>query len=293
MIGVLSNKLKTRRIMKKMMFVFAAALMMVACSNEEVAVNDDVKYVTELKLNFGSGDSRIAATHDPASGLKFAWEGDDEINIFLNEENQSLSFYYKYDATSGTFKPKSESYKMEAGKSYFAVMRPNSVCNVTNIGTADVQVGLNLDNNISMKTLPLISDVFTADAGGTIATMYHLVGMVEIPVKLGNTATYTTVEQFTLYASGGKLADSFTAKPMSPYIKDTSTGYDTAYENGGPYTLSTSSTTTVFIPVLPGTYSDAKLNYFYNETSKQVNLGSITVERGKITKVDDTTVNPN
>ena len=278
--------------MKKTMFMFAAALLMVACSNEDVAVNDDVKYVTELKLNFGSGDSRIAATHSTA-GLNFAWEEGDEINICLNEENKSLSFYYKYDATSGTFKPKSESYKMEAGKSYFAVMRPNSVCNVRNNGTADVQVGLKLDNNISMNKLPLISDVFTADASGTIATMHHLVGMVEIPVKLGNTATYTTVGQFTLYASGGKLADSFTAKPMSPYIKDTSTGYDTAYENGGPYTLSTSSATTVFIPVLPGTYNNVQLNYFYGETSKQVSLGNITVVRGKITKVAETTVNPN
>lgn len=279
--------------MKKTMFMFAAALMMVACSNEEVAVNDDVKYVTELKLNFGSGDSRIAATHSTA-GLNFAWEEGDEINICLNEENKSLSFYYKYDATSGTFKPDNESYKMEAGKSYFAVMRPNSVCNVTNNGTADVQVGLKLDNNISMNKLPLISDVFTADASGTIATMHHLVGMVEIPVKLKDGATITTVEQFTLYANGGKLADSFTAKPMSPYIKDTSTGYDTAYENGGPYTLSTTTATSVFIPVLPGTYSDAKLNYFYGDSSsKQVSLGNITVERGKITKVAETTVNPN
>ena len=278
--------------MKKILFMFAAALMMVACNNEEIVTNDDVQYVSELKLNFGKGDSRVTATHSDA-GLKFAWDDGDEINICLNEENKSLSFYYKYDATSGTFKPKSESYKMEAGKSYFAVMRPNSVCNVTNNGTADVQVGLNLDNNISMKQLPLISDVFTADVAGTIATMHHLVGMVEIPVKLGNTATYTTVEQFTLYASGGKLADSFTAKPMSPYIKDTSTGYDTAYENEGPYTsLSTSSTTTVFIPVLPGTYNDVKLNYFYGETSKQVSLGNITVERGKITMVAETTVNP-
>ena len=279
--------------MKKLMFLFAAALMMVACSNEKIVTNDDVQYVSELKLNFGKGDSRVTATHDPASGLKFAWDNGDRINICLNEENRSLSFYYEYDATSGTFKPESESYKMVAGKSYFAVMRPNSVCNVTNNGTADVQVGLNLDNNISMKRLPLISDVFTADASGTIATMHHLVGMVEIPVKLGNTATYTTVEQFTLYASGGKLADSFTAKPMSPYIKDTSTGYDRAYENEGPHILSTSSTTTVFIPVLPGTYNDVKLNYFYGESSsKQVSLGNITVVRGKITKVADTTVNP-
>ena len=67
--------------MKKTMFMFAAALMMVACSNEEVAVNDDVKYVTELKLNFGSGDSRIAATHSTA-GLNFAWEQGDEIEVY-------------------------------------------------------------------------------------------------------------------------------------------------------------------------------------------------------------------
>ena len=278
--------------MKKLMFLFAAALMMVACSNEEIVTNDDVQYVSELKLNFGKGDSRVTATHDPASGLKFAWDNGDRINICLNEENRSLSFYYEYDATSGTFKPESESYKMVAGKSYFAVMRPNSVCNVTNNGTADVQVGLNLDNNISMKRLPLISDVFTADASGTIATMHHLVGMVEIPVKLGNTATYTTVEQFTLYASGGKLADSFTAKPMSPYIKDTSIGSNYAYENEGPYTLNTTTATSVFIPVLPGTHNDVKLNYFYDESSKQVSLGNITVVRGKITKVADTTVNP-
>ena len=277
--------------MKKLMFLFAAGLMMVACSNEEVAVNDDVKYVTELKLNFGSGDSRIAATHNPASGLKFAWEDKDEIEVVQNREGYSASVYYVYDKTTESFKPKS-SVAMQEGTEYFAVMRPSSTCNVANEGTENVQVGLKLDNNISMKKLPLISDVFTANAGGTIATMHHLVGMVEIPVKLRNTATYTTVEQFTLYASGGKLGDSFTAKPMSPYIKDTSTGYENAYENGGPYTLNTTTATSVFIPVLPGTHNDVKLNYFYNSTSKQVSLGNITVERGKITKVNETTVNP-
>lgn len=273
------------------MFMFAAALLMVACSNEEVAVNDDVKYVTELKLNFGSGDSRIAATHNPASGLKFAWEEGDEIIVFQNIADHSASVYYEYDKTSESFKLKS-GVAMQEGTDYFAVMRPSSICNVANEGTDNVQVGLKLDNNISMKELPLISDVFTADAGGTIATMHHLVGMVEIPVKLGNTATYTTVEQFTLYANGGKLGGSFTAKPMSPYIKETSTGDDTAYENGGPYALNTATATSVFIPVLPGTYNDVKLNYFYDESSKQVSLGDITVVRGKITKVAETTVNP-
>lgn len=280
--------------MKKTMFVFAAALLMVACSNEEVAVNDDVKYVTELKLNFGSGDSRIAATHSTA-GLNFAWEQGDEIIVVQNREGYSASVYYEYDKTTESFKPKS-SVAMQEGTEYFAVMRPSSTCDVANEGTDNVQVGLKLENNISMKKLPLISDVFTADAGGTIATMHHLVGMVEIPVKLKDGATITTITGFTLFASGGKLGGNFTAKPMSSYIKDTSTGYDTAYENGGPYTLNTTTATSVFIPVLPGTYNDVKLNYNYNydynSTSKQVNLGNITVERGKITKVAETTVNP-
>lgn len=272
------------------MFMFAAALLMVACSNEDVAVNDDVKYVTELKLNFGSGDSRIAATHSTA-GLKFAWEQGDEIIVFQNREGYSASVYYVYDESSESFKPKS-SVAMQEGTDYFAVMRPSSICNVANEGTDNVQVGLKLENNISMKQLPLISDVFTADASGTIATMHHLVGMVEIPVKLEDGATITAITGFTLFASGGKLGGSFTAKPMSPYIKETSTGDDTAYENGGPYTLNTATATSVFIPVLPGTYNDVKLNYSYNSTSKQVSLGDITVVRGKITKVAETTVYP-
>ena len=276
--------------MKKTMFMFAAALLMVACSNEDVAVNDDVKYVTELKLNFGSGDSRIAATHSTA-GLNFAWEQGDEIKIFQNREGYSASVYYVYDKTSESFKPNT-SVAMQEGTDYFAVMMPSSICNVANEGTDNVQVGLRLDNNISMETLPLISDVFTADAGGTIATMHHLVGMVEIPVKLEDGATFTTISEFSLSASGGKLGNNFTAKPMSPYIKDTSIGSNYAYENEGPYTLNTTTATSVFIPVLPGTHNDVKLNYFYDESSKQVSLGNITVVRGKITKVAETTVNP-
>ena len=60
--------------MKKIMFFVAAAFALVAvgCSKDDVA-NEGVEYVSELKLNFGKGDSRVAVTHNPASGLKFAW----------------------------------------------------------------------------------------------------------------------------------------------------------------------------------------------------------------------------
>lgn len=60
--------------MKKIMFFVAAvfALVAVGCSKDDVA-NEGVEYVSELKLNIGKGDSRVAVTHNPASGLKFAW----------------------------------------------------------------------------------------------------------------------------------------------------------------------------------------------------------------------------
>ena len=84
--------------MKKTMFMFAAALMMVACSNEEVAVNDDVQYVSELKVNFGG--SRVAATHDPASGLTFAWQDGDFIEVREDLDDQSASGkILEYDAS--------------------------------------------------------------------------------------------------------------------------------------------------------------------------------------------------
>jgi hypothetical protein len=280
--------------MKKLMFLFAAALMMVACSNEEIATNDDVQYVSELKLNFGKGDSRVAATHSTA-GLKFAWEEGDEIEVYQNIENYSSRGIYQYDATAGSFKLSSGN-AMTVGTEYFAVMKPSNKLTVENVGTANVQVKLELDKNVSLKALPLISDVFTADASGTIATMHHLVGMVEIPVKLNSSATITEITSFNIY--GGtttcNIGGEFIATPIGPnYYKEVSSGNHSAYITDGPYILNTSTATSVFIPVLPGTY-DAALNYKYtkddNSVSSQVNLGSITVVRGKITKVSEVTL---
>ena len=281
--------------MKKLMFLFAAALMMAACSNEEIATNDDVQYVSELKLNFGGGDTRVVATPS-AAGLKFAWAEGDEIEVYQNRENYSFKGIYQYDATAGSF-TLSSGNAMTVGTEYFAVMKPSNKLTVENVGTANVQVKLELDRYVSLKKLPLISDVFTADASGTIATMHHLVGMVEIPVKLNSSATITEITSFSIYG-GTNIGGEFIATPIGPnYYKEVSSGDHTAYITDGPYTLNTSTATSVFIPVLPGTY-DAALNYRYTKddnssVSSQVSLGNITVERGKITKVDETTVNPN
>lgn len=277
--------------MKKLMFLFAAALMMVACNNEEIVTNDDVQYVSELKLNFGKGDSRIAATHDPASGLKFAWEDGEEIRVYENANADAITFEYKYDATSKSFKPVSESYKMVAGKQYFAVnhTRKTSLFLSVEDGKSVIKMDIERYEPYGLSTIPMITDVFTADANGTIATMHHLVGVVEIPVKLAEGATITTMTSFGLYASGAKLGRDFTATPEKPYIKSTDDAYDTSTIAGCELSTTTKS---IFIPVLPGTYSDVWLLYNYNQAGKSVKIGNITVERGKITKVAETTVNP-
>ena len=48
------------------------------------------------------------------------------------------------------------------------------------------------------------------------------------------------------------------------------------------------------IAIIGGIIAEKSIKYTKNDNSasSQVNLGSITVERGKITKVDETTVNP-
>ena len=278
--------------MKKILFMFAAALMMVACSNEEIVTNDDVQYVSELKLNFGKGDSRIAATHDPASGLKFAWEDGEEIVVYENANADALPLYYVYDKASNSFKAKYDSYKMTVGKEYFAVnhTRQTSIpLSLDDNGKTIVKMNIERKEPYGLSTIPMITDVFTAEDDATIATMHHLVGVVEIPVKLAEGATITTMTQFSLYASGAKLGRDFTATPENPYIKSTDDAYDTSTIAGCELSTTYKS---IFIPVLPGTYSNANLNYNYNESSGYVSLGNITVERGKITKVAETTVNP-
>ena len=276
--------------MKKIMFLFVAALVLAAtgCSKEEAATND-VQYVSELKINF-AGDTKVTATSD-ASGLKFAWEDGEEIVVLENANADAIKFEYKYDATSKSFKPVSESYKMVAGKQYFAVnhTRQTSLFLSVEDGKSVIKMNIERYEPYGLSTIPMITDVFTADANGTIATMHHLVGVVEIPVKLAEGATITTMNKFMLYASGAKLGRDFTATPEKPYIKSTDDAYDTSTIAGCELSTAAKS---IFIPVLPGTYSDVDLMFNYNQATKTVKIGNITVERGKITKVDETTVNP-
>jgi hypothetical protein len=121
--------------------------------------------------------------------------------------------------------------------------------------------------------------------------------MVEIPVKLDASATITEVIKFSLFQKNEgdeNFSGPFKAQPMYPYVKYkyTQSSFGST-ENGGPYTLSKDTATSIFIPLLPGNHNGVYLNYYYSSNAwGRIDLQNITVERGKITKVAEITINP-
>ena len=293
MIGVLSNKLKTRRIMKKTMFMFAAALLMVACSNEDVAVNDDVQYVSELKLNFGGGDSRVAATHS-AAGLKFAWEEGDVVRV-RPISNINAKHEFTYNKSTDSFVADNVNGGLTVGQEYIAEFgyqfTVTSETAATGVLVAAVSDGFG--NN-----LPMVSEKFTAEAENTFATMRHIVGVVEVPVK-ASTGTLSLVDiQLTnsygyyYYGWAGTYDVDLSTKEMT--IRDSQGDSYRKLTFDGGKSISTEGTS-IFIPVVPmqnveGVMLQYKLagkesskNLYYDEKP-------LTVERGKITKIDEATL---
>lgn len=276
--------------MKKIMFLLATTLIAVACNNDEIVTNDDVQYVSELKLNFGG--SRVTPTHNPASGLTFAWQEGEEIIVYENANADAIPFHYTYDSSTNSFKPTEDHHKMVAGTQYFAVKGERQTTPTLSVEGGKTIIKMDVDRTVEgtgLPHIPMITDVFTADATGTVATMHHLVGVVEIPVKIADSFNKTGVYNFSLFVSGGKLAGDFTATPHDPYVNNTDEGFHTAKSEEKAYTLSTTTATTIFIPVLPGEYTNATLNSFYSEGSSSKNVGNFTVKRGMITKLSEVT----
>ena len=277
--------------MKKTMFMFAAALLMVACSNEEVAVNDDVKYVTELKLNFGSGDSRVAATHDPASGLTFAWQEGDVVRV-RSVSNVNVVREFTYNSSSNSFVATSVNGGLEVGEEYIAEFGNHfAVTSETAAtGTLVAAVSDGFGNN-----LPMVSEKFTAEAENTFATMRHIVGVVEIPVKAATGTLSLDYIQLTntygnsYYGWAGTYDVDLTTKAVT--IRDSQgESYRKLTFEGGK-SISTTATS-IFIPVLPMTNTEyVSINYKLvgKEGSNNVTVtdNSLTVQRGKITKISE------
>ena len=284
--------------MKKIIFMFAAALMMVACNNEEIVTNDDVQYVSELKLNFEGGDSRVTATHS-AAGLKFAWENGDVVYVYEDGNTDATAKMLEYDAASGTFKIEggNTTNRLEAGKKYFAITYSDWYWISKDENTGASVVESKLGSGAGLKKIPLISEVFEATAENTMTTMHHLVGVVEIPVKAA--VAGAKLQQLYLYTqrSNEAVTGFFAVSPVAPYtlIYGERTGY---FQNANqtstdaPIDLSTSEATSIFIPAFPGTYNPIDFKYTLvggTETVIETNK-TLVVERGKITKLTEFTL---
>ncbi len=280
--------------MKKTMFVFAAALMMVACSNEEVAVNDDVQYVSELKVNFGG--SRVAVDHNPASGLTFAWQNGDVIEVWEDLNESGSRKIFEYDATAGCFKPQDgrDDNKLEVGKKYFAVTASSGYWISVEDGKSVVP--MELKNGAGLGKLPMITDAFEATAENTTATMHHTVGVIEIPVKAATSGV--KLQQLGLNSQTANLAlrGDFNISPEAPYTLSSPYGYFDSYNQTStatPIELKTSEATSIFIPAWPNTYTTATIVYTLEggtEKSISTPVTNFTVKRGKITKLNEVTL---
>ena len=273
--------------MKKIMLFFVVACIMTACNNDNEVLNEP-QYITEFKADF-SADTRMTV-NPSAAGLKFTWENGDNLYVFQADDPSVYFKEYEYDAATQTFKLATGGYTaMEAGKKYFATNNLLSSRNAFTIegGEIHFMAKLYYTAEYDIADIPLISDVFDAKADGTIARMHHTVGVVEVPVKLDAESSSTTLKNLGFSKSAG----TFIATPARPYFKEATDASYSSWANMGNKELNTTTATSIFIPMLPGTYVNPKLNYNYGGTSGQKSLiGTLTVERGKVTELPEQTL---
>lgn len=274
--------------MKKMMFGVVAALVMVvtACSNEDVATND-VQYVKELKVNFASG-SRIAATSFE-NGLKFAWEENDKIVVVGKDLEDSYRCVFYYNPDTQTFGPLSEDGKLEVGKEYFAMHLTYDSYNLYP-DSETVLVKLKLSTQNYLPNLPMITDVFTAKADGTIATMHHLAGLVEIPIKLKDGIENMMISTIQLESETSDFDPFFYAKPQSPYFVKFVTDRKASYLGEYSKITLTNELQSLFFVALPDEYNNYMLDVWKGSDNYKGTLENFRVERGKITKLKEVVI---
>ena len=287
--------------MKKIFYFFAAAVVLAAvgCSKDDAASND-AKFVSEIKICF-DGDTRVSASHS-AAGLKFAWEDGDAVYVYEDGNTEAIAKMLEYDAASATFKPQSgnDTNMLEVGKKYFAVTYSDWYWISVDENTGASVVESKLGNGLGLKSIPMISDVFEATAENTMATMHHLVGVVEIPVIAA--VDGVQLQQMYLYTQRANSAVSgyFAVSPVAPYdlIYGGRTGYfESANQTNSdaPIELSTTEATSIFIPAFPGIYEPIDFKYTLVGNNEEIfeTERSLTVERGKITKVSEMVLGDN
>lgn len=279
--------------MKKIMFVLVAALACVvtACSEDEAVVNNNENLITELNLAIEGSDSRLTGEHVPDVGFKFQWQNNDPVYVYPAEEGNSTFVTFVYDATNKIFKLDTGEEGLVAGKQYYAVC---GATQTSGFNSDKICAKMNLMNH-HIANLPMVSDIFTATADGTFATLHHMAGIVEIPVK-GSGEIYDIL--LYVYESTDKnLCNYFDVTfdaegKVSSTIDKTATSSCTTMNptvNPTSSNLLTLSETkhSLFFPALPGTYNKVQIQYSIKDVGGGYStdyLGTLIVQRGKINK---------
>ena len=274
--------------MKKIMLFLAVACIMAACYNDNEVVNEP-QYLTEFKAVFGGADSRIAAEASDA-GLKFSWEDGDKLYVYDAEDENEYTDY-KYNSATGKFEKVYDSDPgMTAGEYYFATTSNPSANSFTTVNEKFAIKTQLYDGGVTNNLL--ISELFMAQADGTIAPMHHTVGVVEVPVKLGEGSTIT--EKVDVAIEGDKVIGAFYATLDEPYFAGIIEDGDFSESSSAcqPATLNESAPVSFFIPMLPGTYSNPTLSFYNEENTTQVVepvelTGTLTIECGKVTRLPE------
>ena len=279
--------------MKKIMLFLAVACIMAACTNDNEVLNEP-QYITEFKADFGA-DTRMTAEASTA-GLKFAWDDGDILYVY-NPEDEDDYYEYVYDLYDDKFYfdySSKDNEGLTVNESYFAtsqILYENSYTSVD----GDFAVKTQLEYG-DVSTIPLISDLFLAKADGTIATMHHTVGVVEVPVKLGTGSTISEPVDVAIEVESANVVGPFITTLDEPYFAN-ATGDNENYTSSSacqPATLNESTPVSFFIPMLPGTYTNPTLSFYNEEYTTQVAAPveltgtSLTIECGKITKLQET-----
>lgn len=293
--------------MKKIISLLSAVLALVAvgCS-KDITANDEVgKIVNTLTVDIeGSNDTRLSAAHS-AAGLKFNWDAADAIYVVPAEAGNYNYGLYIYKS-NGTFEFSTGSgTPMEVGKQYYAVYGTKYAREDMGFNSeSQIRTFLKLSSVVNATTsiswLPMISEVFTCTADGTIATMHHVAGMLEVPVKVAEGTQKMTM--FGLYSGTNTMSGWVSVTPSATpewtvaKYNNGSIGTTKYVDWEGELSLTTTEQS-IFIPVLPDTYTN--INVYYNlgdetnrETDEEHYQTNLVVERGKITKLPVTTLVP-
>lgn len=278
--------------MKRIILIFSAALTLITAGCVKTDITEKTEqYVSEIRINFET-DTRVSTAHS-SGGLKFAWEDGDVIEIWEDLNTSASRKLFKYDATTQAFKPNTDSDKLEIGKKYFAVNASNSYWIDATDGKSSIP--MTLKGGLGINMVPIISDVFEASAENTMATMHHIVGVVEIPVKASANGKQLQRVGLNSQTANQTLRGEFTITPEAPYTLTSTYGYFDSYNQSvsdSPIDLSTSEAKSIFVPAFPGTYSTIDVKYqLVGESEKTIKTGhQLVVERGKITKISEMTL---